>query len=98
MEDTSTLTLSSLQTELPPDYIELEKRVDALKQVHQKLLSVTYVPLYILSQAIPFGALLFLSITFCTANDNLQLSIHKRSLRLPSQHPRILHRPLPHRL
>lgn len=30
------------QTELPPDYIELEKRVDALKQVHQKLLQVTY--------------------------------------------------------
>ncbi|KAI4207865.1 MAG: hypothetical protein LQ348_000415 [Seirophora lacunosa] len=29
------------KTELPPDYIELEKRVDALKQVHQKLLSVT---------------------------------------------------------
>ena len=31
-----------IQTELPPDYIELEKRVDALKQVHQKLLQVTY--------------------------------------------------------
>lgn len=30
-----------MQTELPPDYIELEKRVDALKQVHQKLLQVT---------------------------------------------------------
>ena len=30
-----------IQTELPPDYIELEKRVDALKAVHQKLLSVT---------------------------------------------------------
>ncbi|KAG9812962.1 hypothetical protein KCV05_g11827, partial [Aureobasidium melanogenum] len=29
------------KTELPPDYIELEKRVDALKLVHQKLLSVT---------------------------------------------------------
>ncbi|KAI4286999.1 MAG: hypothetical protein L6R35_003745 [Caloplaca aegaea] len=29
------------KTQLPPDYIELEKRVDALKQVHQKLLSVT---------------------------------------------------------
>ncbi|KAL1296969.1 hypothetical protein AAFC00_004569 [Neodothiora populina] len=29
------------KTELPPDYIELEKRVDALKQVHTKLLSVT---------------------------------------------------------
>lgn len=29
------------KTELPPDYIELEKRVDALKQVHQKLLQVT---------------------------------------------------------
>ena len=31
-----------IQTELPSDYIELEKRVDALKQVHQKLLQVTY--------------------------------------------------------
>jgi len=31
------------QTELPPDYVELEKRVDALKQVHQKLVAVTYV-------------------------------------------------------
>jgi len=29
------------KTQLPPDYVELEKRVDALKQVHQKLLSVT---------------------------------------------------------
>ncbi|MCJ1469579.1 hypothetical protein MMC07_008214 [Pseudocyphellaria aurata] len=30
------------KTELPQDYIELEKRIDALKQVHQKLLQVTY--------------------------------------------------------
>ncbi|KAM3085273.1 BAR domain-containing protein, variant 2 [Clarireedia jacksonii] len=29
------------QTQLPPDYIELEKRVDALKKVHQKMLAVT---------------------------------------------------------
>ncbi|KAF2098582.1 hypothetical protein NA57DRAFT_39379 [Rhizodiscina lignyota] len=29
------------KTELPPDYLELEKRVDALKQVHQKMLQVT---------------------------------------------------------
>ncbi|KAH8691413.1 BAR domain protein [Talaromyces proteolyticus] len=29
------------KTQLPDEYIELEKRVDALKQVHQKLLSVT---------------------------------------------------------
>ncbi|KAI9704760.1 MAG: hypothetical protein M1836_006540 [Candelina mexicana] len=29
------------KTELPQDYIELEKRIDALKQVHQKLLQVT---------------------------------------------------------
>ncbi|ROW08077.1 hypothetical protein VPNG_06038 [Cytospora leucostoma] len=29
------------KTELPPDYIELEKRVDALKQAHQKMLAVT---------------------------------------------------------
>ena len=30
------------QTQLPPEYVELEKRVDALKEVHQKLLAVTY--------------------------------------------------------
>ena len=30
-----------MKTQLPPDYVELEKRVDALKQVHQKMLSVT---------------------------------------------------------
>ncbi|KAK7226698.1 hypothetical protein V2G26_014701 [Clonostachys chloroleuca] len=29
------------KTELPPDYIDLEKRVDALKQAHQKMLAVT---------------------------------------------------------
>ncbi|KAH9888185.1 BAR domain-containing family protein [Xylariomycetidae sp. FL2044] len=29
------------KTQLPPDYIDLEKRVDALKQVHQKMLNVT---------------------------------------------------------
>ncbi|TGZ81533.1 hypothetical protein EX30DRAFT_340795 [Ascodesmis nigricans] len=29
------------KTQLPPDYVELEHRVDALKQVHSKLLSVT---------------------------------------------------------
>ncbi|KAF5025190.1 hypothetical protein F66182_2766 [Fusarium sp. NRRL 66182] len=29
------------KTQLPPDYIDLEKRVDALKQAHQKMLSVT---------------------------------------------------------
>ncbi|KAL1879350.1 hypothetical protein VTK73DRAFT_7081 [Phialemonium thermophilum] len=29
------------KTQLPPDYIDLEKRVDALKLVHQKMLSVT---------------------------------------------------------
>ena len=29
------------QTELPPDYIDLEKRVDALKAAHQKMLAVT---------------------------------------------------------
>jgi len=29
------------KTQLPPDYLELEKRVDALKQVHSKLLAVT---------------------------------------------------------
>ena len=30
------------QTQLPAEYTDLEKRVDALKQVHQKLLEVTY--------------------------------------------------------
>lgn len=29
------------RTQLPDEYIELEKRVDALKLVHQKLLQVT---------------------------------------------------------
>ncbi|RYP58301.1 hypothetical protein DL769_009021 [Monosporascus sp. CRB-8-3] len=29
------------KTQLPPEYIDLEKRVDALKQVHQKMLAVT---------------------------------------------------------
>ncbi|CAZ82086.1 unnamed protein product [Tuber melanosporum] len=29
------------KTQLPPDYLELEKRVDALKNVHQKMLAVT---------------------------------------------------------
>lgn len=29
------------QTQLPPDYMDLEKRVDALKQAHQKMLAVT---------------------------------------------------------
>ena len=37
------LLTTYLQTQLPPDYIELEKRVDALKQVHQKMLQVTCV-------------------------------------------------------
>ncbi|KJZ78106.1 hypothetical protein HIM_02743 [Hirsutella minnesotensis 3608] len=29
------------KTQLPPDYIDLEKKVDALKQAHQKMLAVT---------------------------------------------------------
>lgn len=33
--------LTFSQTQLPSDYIELEKRVDALKQVHAKILQVT---------------------------------------------------------
>jgi hypothetical protein len=37
------LAYLDIQTQLPPDYIELEKRVDALKQVHQKMLQVTCV-------------------------------------------------------
>ena len=37
-----TLTIrSATQTQLPPDYIDLEKKVDALKQAHQKMLAVT---------------------------------------------------------
>lgn len=35
--------LTESKTQLPPDYLELEKRVDALKTVHQKMLAVTYV-------------------------------------------------------
>jgi hypothetical protein len=31
----------TVQTQLPDEYIDLEKRVDALKLVHQKLLEVT---------------------------------------------------------
>ncbi|KAL0944206.1 acetylglutamate synthase [Colletotrichum truncatum] len=34
-------SIQCYQTQLPPDYIDLEKRVDALKQVHQKMLAVT---------------------------------------------------------
>ena len=37
------LTPLNIQTQLPPEYVDLEKRIDALKQVHQKLLQVTYV-------------------------------------------------------
>jgi hypothetical protein len=33
--------LTIIQTQLPAEYTELEKRVDALKNVHQKLLDVT---------------------------------------------------------
>jgi len=36
--------LTENKTQLPPDYVELEKRVDALKQVHKNMLAVTYVP------------------------------------------------------
>lgn len=32
-----------LQTQLPADYIDLEKKVDALKQAHQRMLTVTSV-------------------------------------------------------
>jgi len=31
------------QTDLPPEYVELEKRVDALKEAHQRILKVTCV-------------------------------------------------------
>lgn len=64
------------QTQLPPDYIELEKRVDALKQVHQKMLQVTCVNM--LSSAV-----------FARADRiYLQESILHGSLRLPKQHQR----------
>ncbi|KAF8244793.1 hypothetical protein K440DRAFT_655791 [Wilcoxina mikolae CBS 423.85] len=36
-----TLGQADDKTQLPSDYLELEKRVDALKQVHQQLLAVT---------------------------------------------------------
>lgn len=32
---------TSEKTQLPPEYVELEKRVDALREVHSKLLAVT---------------------------------------------------------
>lgn len=35
--------LTETKTQLPSDYLELEKRVDALRLVHQQLLAVTYV-------------------------------------------------------
>jgi hypothetical protein len=35
------MILTDPETALPADYIELEKKVDALKLVHQKLLAVT---------------------------------------------------------
>ncbi len=38
---TRLMTAGCPQTQLPPDYIDLEKRVDALKAVHQKMLAVT---------------------------------------------------------
>jgi len=33
------------QTELPQEYLELEKRIDQLKLAHLKLLNVTFLPL-----------------------------------------------------
>jgi len=33
------------QTELPQEYLELEKRIDQLKLAHLKLLNVTYLAL-----------------------------------------------------
>ncbi len=41
------------KTQLPDDYLELENRVDALKQVHQKLLSVTYVTFFFKFETLP---------------------------------------------
>ena len=38
---TSTPSSLTIQTQLPPEYVELEKRVDALREVHQRLLAVT---------------------------------------------------------
>ena len=59
---------------MPSDYIELEKRVDALKTVHQKMLQVTYV-------------FMWLQITI-KANSS-KLTIYQRSLRLPFEPPRV---------
>ena len=39
--DNAVLLSDRLQTQLPDEYVDLEKRVDALKQVHQNLLNVT---------------------------------------------------------
>jgi hypothetical protein len=36
--------LTDHQTELPQEYLELEKRIDQLKATHLKLLNVTYIP------------------------------------------------------
>lgn len=52
--DVLELCLTCLQTQLPPDYIELEKRVDALKQVHQKMLQVTYVLIMTILRVLKF--------------------------------------------
>lgn len=41
-QHTWAVLIRALQTQLPPDYIELEKRVDALKKVHTTMLQVTY--------------------------------------------------------
>ncbi len=38
---TRPLTVGATQTQLPADYIDLEKKVDALKQAHSKMLNVT---------------------------------------------------------
>ncbi|RII05847.1 hypothetical protein CUC08_Gglean009062 [Alternaria sp. MG1] len=40
-QHTWAVLIRALQTQLPPDYIELEKRVDALKKVHTTMLQVT---------------------------------------------------------
>jgi hypothetical protein len=41
-QHTWAVLIRALQTQLPPDYIELEKRVDTLKKVHTTMLQVTY--------------------------------------------------------
>ena len=74
-----------IQTELPPDYIELEKRVDALKQVHQKLLQVTYYTLSRSASELP-----------TLPTDYREARNTPTKPTTTPQHPRVLQRPGPY--